>query len=227
MILQHLETETKDVYKTRDVQKLFLVGRSQAAGIMGAAGAVMRKGSVSIVSRDALLFFVRTCPETEAAVKEHDRKVRLARRLELELKNREYVRRFGALIGPLQKPLDAYTRFPDLVDTSIRDGALTIYFSSTADLANKIYLLAIAEANQPDEFDRLTTEAAPKQKLGVDLRDFLRPATPEEKAQLLEPLRFPPSTHSYVTHHTYTGPDCAMCGQPETAHQSMVASAAS
>ena len=32
-------------------------------------------------------------------------------------------------------------------------------------------------------------------------------------------LKFPPSDHKYTEHPTYTGPHCALCGQPREAHQ--------
>jgi hypothetical protein len=35
---------------------------------------------------------------------------------------------------------------------------------------------------------------------------------------------FHPTNHRYVEHHTYTGPDCAICGQPEEFHVGAVLS---
>lgn len=36
----------------------------------------------------------------------------------------------------------------------------------------------------------------------------------------LEPIHFTQSTHDYVEHPTYTGPNCAMCGQGVAEHAS-------
>ncbi len=55
-----------------------------------------------------------------------------------------------------------------------------------------------------------------------DLRDSVtkqsEPATNAAKKQALLAGKYAPGRHKYVTHHTYTGPGCAMCGRPESEH---------
>jgi hypothetical protein len=152
LIFQHLETDGQAFYTRAEVERLFIIGKSQATDLMKVAGATVHHGAEATVSRENLRFYLERCPEATVYLAEEARKEKQAQALREAAIVMERSTRFGEMIAGRAQPRDKYTTFEELVDLTIEDGKLTIVFSDAKDLAYKLYKLACAEAHEPEEF---------------------------------------------------------------------------
>lgn len=192
LILQHLESSAQAVYTRAELQTLFQIGRSQAAALMQIAGGEVH-GIEATVSRDNLRYYVTRCPEADAYIKEQARQDALAKQLQL---TSEEKRQRGAEISGTA-PQDEWTRWGQIANVSFEPGVMRIAHSGQADLLHTLWLMSKALANEPKEFARLCGEVEhvkPALAVGryeeiseADLREMLRPATPEEIERLCSP----------------------------------------
>lgn len=188
LILQHLDADPQAVYTRAEVEALFHVGRSQATDLMKIAGAEIRTGAETTVSRDNLRFYLATAPEAQAFLAEMKRREDLNKKL---VQTAEESRQ-RAIPIPGAKPSDDRTRFADLTNIALTPGMLQIAASDFKDLLRTLWLFAKAMGNEPEVFERLCDPTPDTFLIGQhapiseeDLAKILTLATDEERARVL------------------------------------------
>ena len=164
VIWQRLDTTEKLVWTRPEVEALFIIGRSRAVDLMRVAGAEVGPNGELTITTSLLKFYVEHCPEAAAFLAEEARLRKVARELRAKSAASDRAVRFGAMISHKARPSDHYTKLETLTDMAIADGKLTIVFTDANDLAYKLYLLAKAEAANPQAFWQMVDAAAPKAK---------------------------------------------------------------
>jgi hypothetical protein len=200
-ILQQLEPGGPSAFTRDQVGSLFDIRKVAATDLMRVAGATIRNGVEAEVSRENLKFYVERCPEAISYYAEQARRKRMAREMLEKEAARESIVRFSGLIADRLKPADQRIEFDSKkLDEclSISPGILTLRFSGFRDLAYKLALLSMAGVNDTESLCQKCEPPKPKAKRIYNLVD-----------------------HTPVTHPTYTGPGCAMCGRPIEAHIDM------
>jgi hypothetical protein len=135
-----------------DVQELFAIGRSQADAIMTAAGCRVDSvggGRLKLVSRTALLHYLKYGEAGQEADREAERRQKVAKTLVAE----EEDIRFRRIAIPA-RPGDEWATFKGL-PVRIEDGELRLKFTDRDDLLRQLYLLAKAIGNDFDGFGHL------------------------------------------------------------------------
>jgi hypothetical protein len=151
LILQHLEVDTQSSYTRLEIQQLFIIGRSQAIDLMRIAGADVKVGTETTVSRDNLRYYVQRSPEAKGFLAELARKRILAEKM----RQTSEELRARAIPIPGVKPQDEWTRWRDLPNVAIRPGSMRIAFSAPDDLIHVLWQLSKAIANEPEVFQRM------------------------------------------------------------------------
>ena len=154
LILQHLQTDTQEVYTRPEVAALFILGLSRAADLMKVAGAEVKHGVEATVSRSNLRYYVERCPEARVFLAEQERKEKMARKLVQtaeDLRLRE--------VEVPAEPRDQWTRFKDLPNVELAPGRLCIQFNGTAELLRTLMRVAAAMANEFERFSEICDPA--------------------------------------------------------------------
>lgn len=178
LIIQHLETDGKPVYTRAEVEVLFGIGRSRATALMKTAGATVRNGAETTVSRDNLRYYVERCPEAQRHLAEIDRREKLARKLR---QTTEELRQKDVPIAGA-KPQDEWIRWVDLPNVDIGPGMMRITFGDSRELLHALWLVSRALANEPELFEKMCGPAAAGVEDASDHRKTIPAAIEEENS---------------------------------------------
>lgn len=149
-ILQYLEEDTAVSYKRAEVEKLFSISASQAKELMSVAGA--ESGLELSVTRINLLRYVKYSPEADAALREIDRRKKLA----LRLKAAEEENRLRARTLRVTKDAE-WTRFVDIPDVSVAPGMIQVAFTAgdPTSALDALFRFIKAVGNDFDSFEEM------------------------------------------------------------------------
>jgi hypothetical protein len=158
-ILKDLESDhPAREYNRREVERLFGLGADQAIQIMEVAGYSQRpsKGVGGLVSRTALLFYVRNCREGQDAIREIARREKLAKTLKAadgDLKFRKVPLRVTRR--------DEWASFEELPNISIRPGLMQVSFTpgDPVDLLDSLFRFVKAAGNEYPAFEKMCIPA--------------------------------------------------------------------
>jgi hypothetical protein len=149
-ILSQLRDLTFPIIDRRMCESLFGVGRRRAIELMQHFGGY-RSGNTVLVDRLELIAKLEDLWASPQARGERKRKARLADRLE----SLRRARKAASVLIPVE-PLGQTHRFPDLPErVSVSSGQLTVRFSRTEELLQRLFEVAQAAANDLDSFHAL------------------------------------------------------------------------
>ncbi len=150
-----LEASTEPKFGRRDVERLFGVGRSAATELMGVVGAKKgRSEAAPVVTRAALLDYVKFGPEAHALEQEETRRKNLA----VSLAQSAEEAKLRAVEIPVTR-MDQWAQLRKLPNVQIEPGLLTVRFSSPRGLMAELYRLVHAAGADWDLFERMCEQA--------------------------------------------------------------------
>jgi len=154
-ILDLLRDLSFPVVDRKMVESLFGVGRRRAIGLMEYFGGY-RSGNTVLVDRLDLIARLEDVWEDPDTLKERNRKTRLADRLEAFRRARKAI----SVVIPVE-PSVWKRRFPNLPSgVSVTAGELTVKFSRTEELLQRLFEVAQAAANDFDAFQAAVEQNA-------------------------------------------------------------------
>lgn len=155
-ILDLLRDLSFPVVDRKMCESLFGVGRRRAISLMQYFGGY-RSGNTILVDRLDLIARLESLWEDPSSLKERKRKVRLAARLEAIRRART-----ATAVAIAVEPAVWRTRFPNLPGgVSIGAGELTVKFSRTEELLQRLFEVAQAAANDFEAFQAVVEQNAP------------------------------------------------------------------
>jgi hypothetical protein len=155
-------------YDRRAIEGLFRISATQAKDLMPDIGAIPDPTGKLTVSRENLLAYLKFSPDAADALRESERRKKLAKKL----KDGEEELKLRRVVIPLQ-PGDRWSLLGDLeplisnvAPEGGKPGQFTIDYTDTDDLLRTLYRLGQAIVNEigEEQFRRLTSPVMVKEK---------------------------------------------------------------